>query len=208
MNIRISHIVARSQVNGPGTRTVLFVQGCNLHCPGCQNQALWPTTGGREVDATDVALTLALLAGKGGNVSISGGEATEQVGALEELVIALKSYGVANIILYSGHTFENLLDRLPWQIWNNIDILVDGPFVRSQDNSFLAWRGSANQRPIDIAATFKRRVTTGVLEPVILDWDGQIQIGESGEIILPAGYAPLFAEMGAAEVTRMCGQTN
>ena len=211
MKIKINRIVPRSLVDGPGARTVVFVQGCTLACPGCQNQHLWPADGGREADAEDLALTLALLAGKDGNVTISGGEPFQQALPLLELVEALKFHGVESVLVYTGYTWNELNDRSyfsRFQVFQEIllyvDILVDGRFVRELDDSMIAWRGSRNQRPIDVQASMRATDDSVVL----LDWDTpQVLISESGDLFLPVGLAGEFSDLGQIETTRRCGQT-
>lgn len=208
--IRYSHIEARSHVDGPGERTVLFVQGCPLACKGCQNKQLWPFEGGRLADEVVMATSLALLAKKHGNVTISGGEPMAQPEALGRLVQNLrKQPGVKNIQVYSGYTWDKLTDPenpassiVINEVLPYIDVLVDGPFIRELDDPYITYRGSRNQRPIDVQESLR----TGKL--VVLDWDNpEIQITTEGDLILPAGLADVFAETGTVEWTRMCGQT-
>lgn len=206
LKARISHIEARSLVDGPGTRTVVFFQGCPLACPGCQNKHLWPDAGGRLEDIDELAETVALLAANG-NVTLSGGDPFHQPKALAHLVTALRKYGGAHIVVYSGYTWEELHQpthpAYPWlkTILEQIDVLVDGRFVKALDHDFLAYRGSSNQRPIDVVSS----LTAGDL--VVLDWDNELQISETGDLVLPLGFARDFADIGSGSRSRMCGET-
>lgn len=209
MKVRINKVVAESYVDGPGKRSVVFFQGCPLACPGCQNKALWDKGGGQSVDVESLAAELGALAGRGGNVTISGGEPTLQPGALATLVTLLKGrYGVGHIIVYTGFRFEQLLDiSHPLYVWlysvlQAVDVIVDGPFIREYDDPMITYRGSRNQRPIDVQAT---RAAGKV---VTLDWDSpEIVLTATGDLLLPVGLAPEFVELGQVKKTRMCGQT-
>ncbi len=205
MDIRYAQIKTGSVVDGPGVRTVLFLQGCTLRCPGCQNALLWPANGGHVETVNEVAKTIAALSPHG-NVTISGGEPFQQRANLTCLLYALHREGVKHIIVYTGYTWEALIegkDRF-WTLeaLHQIDVLVDGPFIRAKDHDLINWRGSANQRPIDVPETLK----TGDL--VVLDWDAPVvTIGSDGNVILPVGLATGFEGLGTIGSTRMCGQT-
>ena len=205
--IKIHHIEARSYVDGPGERTTLFMQGCPIHCPGCQNKALWPAEGGMAVDENQLAITLSTLADHHGNVTISGGEPFAQTASLAKLLKALRGYGVRNIIVYSGYTWEALANPIngSW-LWvqealGHIDVLVDGPFDVSRDNDYINWRGSENQRPIDVQASLQSKAL------ITLDWsEPEVTITPDGDLVLPRGLAQELVEVGEVEVSRMCGQ--
>ncbi|MDR3572828.1 MAG: 4Fe-4S single cluster domain-containing protein [Anaerolineaceae bacterium] len=208
MKAIISHINLHSFVDGPGERVVVFFSGCPIHCPGCQNRNLWESKG-HIVDATELGITLKFLANKHGNVTITGGEPFFQPRALAELVTELRKLDVKNIQVYSGYTWEELTNPLLFRdyvavkdIFQNIDVLVDGQFVVALDNPFLVYRGSSNQRPIDVQASLEKG------EVVVLDWDNpEIQIDLSGDVYMPAGLAPEMAELGDPQTTRRCGQS-
>jgi organic radical activating enzyme len=154
-----------------------------------------------------VVETLAFLSQKSGNVTLSGGEIFQQPAALAELVSTLHYIGPRHVIAYSGYTWEELFSTShparPWLsvILPYIDVLVDGRFIRERDDDLIVYRGSRNQRPIDVGASLAEgRVVT-------LDWDNpEIVIGESGELILPQGLAADFGEMGEVKSHALCGQ--
>ena len=199
MQIRIHKIVPRSYVDGPGCRSVAFLQGCTLACPGCQNKHIWPADGGTLVETDDLAETLLLLAGESRAVTISGGEPFDQPAALLQLVSVLKSAS-AHIVVYTGYVLEALNPFV--DILRLIDILVDGPYQREIDDHLIAWRGSRNQRPLDVQASL------AAYESVALDWDSpQLIISPAGDVLLPAGLASAFTDLGSPAPTRMCGQT-
>jgi len=204
--LQISKIAPISYVDGPGKRTVVWFQGCSMGCVGCQNRRLWPTIDGRSAVAEDLAVTLALLAGKNSACTITGGEPFQQPEALATLVINLLEQGVQDILVYTGYTWEELHSpehpAAPYiaDILACIDTLVDGRFERSNDDDYVAWRGSRNQRPINVQAT----LATGIL--TVRDWDSPMTLTEDGDLVLPAGWSATFDEIGIVTPTRMCGQ--
>jgi anaerobic ribonucleoside-triphosphate reductase activating protein len=203
--IRISSIKTTSHVDGPGKRTVLFVQGCPIECPGCQNKALWPSFGGHMENENDVAQSLADLAVSHGNITISGGDPFAQRLALSKLVKRLREFKtVKHIIVYTGYLYEDLIQNpLCREILKHVDVLVDGPFIRSQDDLLLTYRGSRNQRPINIPTSLSAgRIVT-------LDWDSpEIIISTDGNALMPVGLIPQFSGLGNVQPTRRCGETS
>ena len=148
-SLRIAGTIRESIVDGPGIRYVLFTQGCPHNCPGCHNPQTHDFAGGKEVDTaallTDIVKNTFIKA-----VTFSGGEPFAQPTALAELAKELKARGF-HLMSYSGYTFEQLLQRedaLP--LLEQLDLLVDGPFVEAQKNIELKYRGSANQRVLDV----------------------------------------------------------
>jgi anaerobic ribonucleoside-triphosphate reductase activating protein len=206
MFVNINSIKARSLVDGPGSRSVVFFQGCTIHCPGCQNKKLQPEAGGKILSTSELASTLAFLA-PDGQVTISGGEPFNQPRALAYLVRSLRNLGIQHILVYSGYTWDQLMNPInPAYLWvrevfSRIDVLVDGPFLLAQDDPFITWRGSRNQRPIDVAKSLE------IGQVVTLDWDNpEIVIDKNGNLVLPVGLAREFAEIGTVSSSRMCGQ--
>ncbi len=150
--LRIAGVVEESIVDGPGLRFVLFTQGCPIHCPGCQNPQTWDFRGGSEVSCRkvlDKILQDPLVHG----VTFSGGEPFEQAQALLPLALALRERGY-HLMAFSGHTLESLLRRPECRpLLEVLDMLVDGPFVEAEKSLELRFRGSRNQRVLDMAAT-------------------------------------------------------
>lgn len=203
--IRMNKLQPHSFVDGPGDRAVIFFQGCPLACKGCQNRALWGTDGGRNVSEDAIAATLLMWSQ---NVTISGGEPFAQPEALAHLVIALRNGGAKSIIVYTGYTWDQLMTHThpayPYMkyILSEIDVLVDGPFVKALDHNLINYRGSSNQRPIDVQASLDEG------EIILLDWDvPMMTVTQDGDLVLPVGLAMDFAETGSIEKSRMCGQT-
>lgn len=137
--------------NGPGVRVSLFVSGCRNHCKGCFNPETWDFDYGRPFTrATEDEIIKALRPSWIQGLSILGGEPTEEENAAV-LIPFLKRVRAAlpdkDIWLYSGYTYEALRDK---EILTLADVLVDGPFLLEQKDAGLAFRGSRNQRIIDL----------------------------------------------------------
>lgn len=172
MAMRYNRIIENSFVDGPGgPRVVLVMQGCSIRCPGCQNKELWPSGKGQLMAAIPMALR---LLEKGNRITITGGEPTDQAKELWRLMVAIRSFQIigepVHIIVYTGHRFEEMFENLDSgdEIFADggdkrfalaallmADVVVDGPFEQDKDHDYLQWRGSENQRPINIAASTK-----------------------------------------------------
>ncbi len=156
MTVRVFGTAQDSIVDGPGLRYALFVQGCSHHCEGCHNAKSWPVEGGTEMTLGEV---LAQIHGNGlvRSVTLSGGEPFEQPEPLAVLAAQLKGEGY-NLWSYSGYTFEQLQEMAVArpavrELLAQLDVLVDGPFRKDQKSLGLLYRGSANQRLVDMPAT-------------------------------------------------------
>lgn len=152
--------------NGPGVRVSLFVSGCTHHCKGCFNQVAWDFNYGEPFTQQTIDTILDMLSPnhvKG--ITILGGEPFEpdnQPGVLELLWQMKKQYPDKTVWVFSGYLFDRdiLGGKLgPWQITEEylsyVDVLVDGPFVEAKKDLTLRFRGSSNQRIIDVPASLK-----------------------------------------------------
>ena len=126
--------------------------------------------------------------------------------ALAYLLNELTRYNL-HVILYSGYTWEEITNPVgPSRLWikeilDRVDVLVDGPYRKDQDDSLISYRGSRNQRVIDVQETLK----TGIL--TVLDWDEpELVIDQTGLVSLPVGLAAEFSGIGTVGPSRMCGQ--
>lgn len=163
--IRLAGVVRESIVDGPGFRFVVFVQGCPHHCKGCHNPQSHDFKDGYLSD-TDTLLEEIkknpLLSG----VTFSGGEPFCQPEALSKLGAQVKKLGL-NVITYSGYTYEELLAMQKPQVNALLDVcdyLIDGKFILEQRDLTLQFRGSNNQRIIDLNRTREHdRVVTAEL---------------------------------------------
>lgn len=154
--LKISGIVSESIVDGPGIRYVIFTQGCPHHCKGCHNPQTHDFQGGEMADWETVLQAVKenpLL----GGVTFSGGEPFAQAEPLADLARELKRLG-KHLMVYTGYTYEELLQRKGQrpaigELLSQADILVDGPYVEAERDLTLKFRGSANQRVIDLVKT-------------------------------------------------------
>ena len=148
--LNLSGIVGDSIVDGPGIRTTFFCQGCPHHCEGCHNPETWAFGCGTDMETEDlVAIVKSNPLCRG--VTFSGGEPFAQAEGYLELARALKAEGY-EVASYSGYTFEQLLHGTPAQrkLLETIDVLIDGPFVMAERSLELVFRGSKNQRILDV----------------------------------------------------------
>ena len=148
--IYLADIISDSIVDGPGLRTTLFCQGCPHHCPGCHNPETWPFEGGTPLD-TETIMSIVQSNPLSRGVTFSGGEPFAQPEGFTELAIALKSKGY-EVASYSGYTFEQLFKGTEAQqeLLRHIDILIDGPYLQDERSLSLSFRGSKNQRIINV----------------------------------------------------------
>ena len=154
MEIRLAGIVPESIVDGPGYRLAVFVQGCPHACPGCHNPKTHDFAGGYLSDTTGVIAQMGVNPLVRG-VTLTGGEPMMQAEALCEIASAAKGKGL-NVWCYTGFT----LKALQWEcnparmrLLECIDVLVDGPYIAHERSLDLCYRGSKNQRLIDMRRT-------------------------------------------------------
>lgn len=149
MKLKIAGIVDDSIVDGEGVRLTVFTQGCPHHCHGCHNPQTWSLDGGHEIDTEEIVQKLKanpLLSG----ITFSGGEPFLQPAPLTELARAAHKLGL-DVWSYTGFTLEELEKRTDvQQLLNEVDVLVDGPYVEALRDLTLRFRGSSNQRIIDL----------------------------------------------------------
>ena len=139
-----------SILDGSGIRTVIWFQGCLHNCCGCQNPETHDINGGFVTDTKDICEKLKHLKYQNG-ITLSGGDPFFQANAALEIAKYAKNIGL-NVWAYTGFTYEALLagdkDRL--ELLKNIDVLVDGKFVLAEKSLNCKFRGSTNQRLIDV----------------------------------------------------------
>ena len=159
--MRLSGITYESLVDGPGLRVVVFVQGCDIGCPGCHNPENQPMTGGREHTIREV-IRMIKKPGPGRKmirgVTFSGGEPFLQAGELAQVAFEAKRIGW-DVATYTGYVYEDLQKRTDADVQallNLTDYLIDGPYIHEQRDISLKFRGSANQRVIDMNVTRKQ----------------------------------------------------
>ncbi|MGN0654931.1 MAG: anaerobic ribonucleoside-triphosphate reductase activating protein [Oscillospiraceae bacterium] len=170
LEIRIAGTANDSIVDGPGIRFTIFVQGCPHHCKGCHNPQTHPYDGGTVTD-TDILLKKALSNPLLDGVTFSGGEPFVYAKQLAYLAKQLKEHNL-NIVTYTGYTFERLLAEANeengfMELLSQTDILIDGPYIEEQRSLLLLFRGSTNQRILDVKKSLENK------SPVIMPLDNQ-----------------------------------
>lgn len=152
--MRIASMISDSIVDGPGLRFTVFTQGCPRRCPGCHNPSTHDPEGGTEVPLA--ALTKKMLASPlTRGLTLSGGDPFLQAADCAALAVRARERGL-NVWTYTGYTWEELgaaLDPAWEALLAATDVLVDGPFLLARKSYEARFRGSANQRLIDVAAS-------------------------------------------------------
>ena len=156
MKIRLaSDLQPDSIVDGEGIRTVIWTQGCSHNCKGCHNQSTHDFNGGFEVDTEEIKQELSLLEGQQG-ITLSGGDPLFQAKACTEIAKYAKEIGL-DVWCYTGFTFEVLLkSKDALELLQYVDVLVDGKFILEEKSLNLDFRGSSNQRIIDVSESLKQ----------------------------------------------------
>lgn len=155
--LRIAGVVKESTVDGPGFRYVIFTQGCPHKCEGCHNPETHDFNGGKLVSIDKIVQDInknPLLAG----VTISGGDPLMQAGQVAKLIDKLNKK--LTVMVYTGFTYEYLLKNSDennkyMDLLERTDILMDGKFVKELMDENLIFRGSSNQRAIDVKKSLK-----------------------------------------------------
>ena len=147
--MRILDIIHQTTADGPGFRVSVYAAGCNHRCPGCHNPQSWDMKGGREMTVEEVFAEIEKDDFSTG-VTFTGGDPFYQVEEFTELAKLITERTNKNIWCYTGFTYEEILENeklsvlLPY-----LDALVDGPYIESQRDLSLRFRGSKNQRIIE-----------------------------------------------------------
>lgn len=151
--VRLAGVIYESLVNGPGIRRVYFAQGCRHNCDGCFNPETHDFNGGELMDMNELindAISNPIING----ITFSGGDPLEQAESFSYMAKEFKRKGL-NIWCYTGYTFEQILEKMKKdkdlkELISNVDVLVDGKFEMNNKNKDLKFRGSSNQRIIDV----------------------------------------------------------
>lgn len=159
--VRIAGVVKQSIVDGPGMRFVVFTQGCPHKCEGCHNPQTHSFSAGYDCEIQKILAEIdknPLLKG----LTLSGGEPFSRAGELLPMVKAVRAKGM-DVFCYTGYTFEELiamseLDAAVAELLTLIDILVDGRFILAERDLELRFRGSRNQRILDLPASLHEKI--------------------------------------------------
>ncbi len=147
LTLRVAGIVDGTAVDGPGLRTSIYFAGCDHRCPGCHNPHTWPFDAGEDIASDEL---LRRIADNDFDVTFSGGDPMYQAERLVPLARAIKAMGT-NIWCYTGFVYDDIRDLAPYsQLLKYIDVLVDGPYIEALRDPSLRFRGSSNQRIIEL----------------------------------------------------------
>jgi len=159
--MRLSGITRESIVDGPGIRMVLFTQGCPFRCPNCHNSGSWPLDGGEEYPINKILRMIKRPGNKRKpvrGITFSGGEPFIQ--AAELALAAFEAHRIGwDVVTYTGYVYEDLLknpDADVQALLSMSDMLIDGPYIHEKRDIGLKFRGSENQRLIDLNETRKK----------------------------------------------------
>lgn len=180
MKLRLHAVEPRSRANGPGSRFVVWMQGCTLGCAGCFNPTTHDATGGREVEVAELAAQMAAAGVEG--LSLSGGEPLQQAEAAVAVLDAARALGLSTLA-FSGYSIDEIR-ALPFgpEVLARLDVLIDGRYVAGERLA-TGLRGSANQRIQLLTPRYSQRDVEDT--PV-----AEIRIGPTGEVVL-TGVDPL-----------------
>lgn len=147
--ISVLSIVHDTMVDGPGFRTSIYCAGCPNHCPECHNPQSWDIKHGTMTSTEDIMKEI--MSDPFANVTFSGGDPMFQAEGFTELARAIKEQSDKDIWCFTGYKYENLLKNpKQLELLKLIDVLVDGPFVKDLRDEDLFFRGSSNQRLINV----------------------------------------------------------
>lgn len=198
MRLNVARTLPRSAANGPGERFVVWVQGCDLACPGCWNPDTW-SFARRQMWEVD-ELVAAILETEGiEGVTFTGGEPFSQARALAEVARNVNDAGLS-VFIFTGHELDELVQGDQLRLLGLADVVVAGRYVETERAAGLPWRGSSNQRVHFISGRYEpvqmeeapiaefhlaldgtMTVTGFPVEATLLDSGGQ---GSSGQVLL------------------------
>lgn len=163
--ISVIKIEESTIVDGPGFRTAIYAAGCPNACPGCHNPQSWDIEHGRPMSTEEIMTVV--RDDEFADVTFSGGDPMFQPEGFAELAQAIKEETHKNIWCYTGYLFERLVaDPYRRKLLEWIDVLVDGPYVEARKDMSLLFRGSSNQRLIDVPRSLAQgRVVPYELKP-------------------------------------------
>lgn len=152
--ISILEIVEDTTVDGPGFRTTVYCAGCPNRCPGCHNPQSWDMANGNVMEVAEILDVI--LSDPFADVTFSGGDPMFQPQGFTELAKAIKQKSNKNIWCYTGYLFEDIVKNpLQRALLEQVDVLVDGRYIEALRDEQLRFRGSSNQRIIDVRKSFE-----------------------------------------------------
>lgn len=155
MTLSILDIVEDTTVDGPGFRTAIYAAGCTHRCVGCHNLQSWDINNGKRMPVE--SLVNKILENDFADVTFTGGDPLFQPEGFTRLAYEIKKRSHKNIWCYTGMRYEKILENpIQFGLLQYIDVLVDGPFEQSLYHESLIFKGSSNQRIIDVQRSLKK----------------------------------------------------
>lgn len=152
--MRVAGIIKNSVVNGIGIRDVLFLQGCQHYCKGCHNPKTWDIKGGKYMTFSELTNE---FKDSPNDITISGGEPLLQYTDIMEFMHWTNAFAKKRFWLYTGFKYEEIPDYILEALSRFVDVLVDGRFEEDKKDLMLQFRGSSNQRLIDLPKSVKEK---------------------------------------------------
>lgn len=155
--LRVIDIIEATTVDGPGFRNAIYFAGCSHHCDGCHNPQSWSFDSGKDMEISEL---LTLLRDRGLDVTFTGGDPVMQGEELIALAAKLREAGLT-VWLYTGYKYEQLMEMESMsRILDYVEVVVDGRFIKELRDESLLFRGSSNQRLVDVALTRQNGTVT------------------------------------------------
>jgi anaerobic ribonucleoside-triphosphate reductase activating protein len=133
MHLNIHSLLWKSKANGPGTRSVVWFQGCSVQCPGCFNPLTHSFQPNQLIEPSELAKEIVFQSKETEGITISGGEPFDQLAGLLIFLQAIRSLSQLSVILFSGYSFDKI-SKMPQsiEIMQNVDVLIAGPFDKTR----------------------------------------------------------------------------
>lgn len=161
--MRVAGVIRDSIVNGEGLRDVVFTQGCPHHCLNCQNPQTWNYYGGTEISVIDLA---EMFKDSPNDITISGGEPFEQWVSVVMFMYNIRTQNPnKQFWIYTGYRYEEIKWIIEDYMQSYLEVIVDGKYIEERKDPNCLYRGSSNQRLIDVPKTIK--------EGHIVLWEGK-----------------------------------
>ncbi len=184
MNLRVHTILHGSKANGPGIRSVIWLQGCTLNCPGCFNPQTHAAEGGELISTDTLTRRLKAMPPETEGITISGGEPFEQAEALAEFLTRFRRQENGSVIVFSGFTKEKIETTPQYRACISlIDVLICGPYNQNAQTDHLHYLASANQELWFVSDRYNQADLTGLpTHEVFILSDGSVTVSGLGAI--------------------------
>ena len=199
--MKIAEVKHKSFGEGPRSNTTIWASGCSIRCPFCFNPDLWAANGSET--STQELMEIVAEGVRQGDTGLAlvGGEPLDQMESVLELLTQVKARFPGHVTtLYSGMTWDQLAIRPNfWRITTHLNYLVDGPFVAELKDDMLGYRGSSNQREINVQYTLQyQRI-------MLENWDNLIVVAKDTIVFPP--YLSIFDQETHETISEICGKS-